>query len=177
MTVGRSDYRPTTRFGTLTGRRVLVGFAGFFGIVFAVNGVFIYKALSTFDGVEVEGAYQKGRAYNHLLERMDEQRLLGWTAAIATGPAPDGGTRLTVRFARADGTALTGLEVEGTFWRPVAAGEDRRLPLAEAAPGIYGTVFDLAHDGNWLVRIAATGPGGETFVQEERVVVGRSADR
>lgn len=170
MTIRNGDYRPTNRFGALTGRRVLFGFAGFFGIVFAVNGFFIYKALSTFDGVEVDGAYQKGRAYNHLLERMDEQRRLGWQATIAADKAP-AGTRLRVTFARADGSALTGLDVEGTFWRPVAAGADRRLPLAETAPGTYETVFDLAHDGNWLVRIAAAGPDGETFVQEDRVFV------
>lgn len=176
MTMETGDYRPSGRFGILTGRRVLAGFVGFFGIVFAVNGFFIYKALSTFDGVEVEGAYQKGRAYNHLLERMDEQRRLGWTAAIAADPAPVG-TRLTVTFARADGAALGGLEVEGTFWRPVAAGEDQRLPLAETAPGVYETVFDLAHDGNWLVRIAAVGPDGETYVQEQRVIVSNGNGR
>ncbi|MBX3495455.1 MAG: FixH family protein [Parvibaculum sp.] len=170
MTIGNGDYRPTNRFGALTGRRVLFAFVGFFGVVFAVNGFFIYKALSTFDGVEVDGAYQKGRAYNHLLERMEEQRRLGWRATIATGKAP-AGTRLRVTFAKADGAALTGLNVEGTFWRPVAAGADMRLPLAETAPGIYESVFDLAHDGNWLVRIAAAGPDGETFVQEERVIV------
>lgn len=170
MTMSRSGSPTAGSIRKLTGWHVLAAFAGFFGIVFAVNGVFIYKALSTFDGVEVEGAYQKGRAYNHLLERMDEQRRLGWQATIATGAAP-AGTRLRVTFERADGSALTGLDVEGTFWRPVASGADRRLPLAETAPGTYETVFDLAHDGNWLVRIAATSAAGETFVQEERVVV------
>ncbi len=140
MTARNGDYHPVNRFGALTGRRVLFGFAGFFGIVFAVNGFFIYKALSTFDGVEIEGAYQKGRAYNHLLERMDEQRRLGWQATISTDTAP-AGTRLQVTFARADGSALTGLDVEGTFWRPVASGADRRQPLAETASGIYRNGF------------------------------------
>lgn len=173
MMAGKRDDRPGGRFGTWTGRRVLASFIGFFGIVFAVNGYFVYAALSTFDGVEVEGAYQKGRAYNHLLERMDEQRRIGWTAAIATDPAPAGGTRLSVVFAGADGAPLNGLEVEGLFWRPVAAGEDQRLPLAETRAGTYETVFNLAHDGNWLVRIAAQGSSGETFVQEQRVIITR----
>ncbi|MDO8837816.1 MAG: FixH family protein [Parvibaculum sp.] len=176
MMAGKRDDRHGGRFGAWTGRRVLASFIGFFGIVFAVNGYFIYAALSTFDGVEVEGAYQKGRAYNHLLEQMDEQRRLGWTAAIATDPAPAGGTRLTVAFAGAGGAPLSGLEVEGLFWRPVAAGEDQRLPLAETSAGTYETVFNLAHDGNWLVRIAAQGPAGETFVQEQRAIITRETN-
>lgn len=177
MTTGKHDAPPGSRFGTWTGRHVLASFVAFFGIVFAVNGYFIYAALSTFDGVEVEGAYQKGRAYNHLLEQMDAQRRLGWTAAIATGPASAGGTRLTVAFAAADGAPLSGLKVDGLFWRPVAAGEDQRLPLAETKTGTYETVFNLAHDGNWLIRIAAQGPAGETFVQEERVIITREPSR
>ena len=59
----------------------------------------------------------------------------------------------------------------GTFWRPVVSGEDARMKLVETAPGRYEGVFDLKHAGNWLVRIAASGAKGETFVEEKRVVI------
>ena len=88
MNTGNSDYRPSTRFGPLRGHHVLAGFVLFFGIVFGVNACMIYGALSTFDGIETEGAYQKGRAYNHLLERMEAQRALGWRTSLAAAPLP-----------------------------------------------------------------------------------------
>lgn len=173
MTSQNSDYTPSTRFGKLTGRRVLMGFVAFFVVVFGANGLMVYKAMSTFDGVETEGAYQKGRAYNHVLERMEAQKALGWTAEIETATLPGSGqhTTLNTTFTDAAGMPIRGLVVHGTFRRPVTQGEDRRLALVETAPGTYGAVFDLAHAGNWLVRISATGPGGETFVEEKRVFV------
>ncbi|MBC7101880.1 MAG: FixH family protein [Parvibaculum sp.] len=173
MSIENSDYRPSERFGKITGRHVLTGFVLFFAVVFGANGLMVYGALSTFDGVEKEGAYQKGRAYNDVLERMEAQRQLGWTAAIAADPLPgaDNRTALNVSFADAGGTPVSGLTVQGTFWRPVVSGEDARMKLVETAPGRYEGVFDLKHAGNWLVRIAASGTKGETFVEEKRVVI------
>lgn len=173
MTVQNSDYHPSGKFGPLTGRHVLAGFILFFGIVFGVNGLMVWRALSTFDGVEVEGAYQKGRAYNHVLEQMEAQQALGWQSTIETellsGDAYP--TALRVTFQNAEGAPLRGLAVQGTFWRPVVEGEDKKAMLTETAPGLYTAQFDLAHAGNWLVRIAAEGAKGETFVQEQRVVL------
>ncbi|HEX7776770.1 MAG TPA: FixH family protein, partial [Parvibaculum sp.] len=67
MTAQRSDFVPTGRFGALTGRRFLFVLLASFALVFGVNGILIYKALSTFDGIEVDDAYQRGRAYNQTL--------------------------------------------------------------------------------------------------------------
>ncbi|HAC59698.1 FixH family protein [Parvibaculum sp.] len=173
MSIENSDFRPSTRFGKITGRHALAGFILFFAIVFGVNGLMVYRALSTFDGVEVEGAYQKGRAYNDVLARMEAQRSLGWTSSIETDQVAGAGheTALRVTFADATGAPVRGLSVQGTFWRPVVAGEDRRMNLTETAPGAYEAVFDLEHPGNWLIRIAASGANGETFVEEKRVII------
>lgn len=172
MNPDKTDYRPS-RVRKITGWHVLAGFIVFFGIVFAVNGIMVWRALTTFDGVETAGAYQKGRAYNHLLDRMDEQRELGWSAELTTEslPGPAHRTRLGVSFADSEGRPLQDLEVEAIFWRPVAAGADREAKLDETGPGQYEATFDLAHPGNWIVRVAAIAPGGETFVTENRVVL------
>lgn len=172
MSVHDSDFKPSTRFGKITGRRALSGFILFFAVVFGVNGLMVYRALSTFDGVEIEGAYQKGRAYNHVLEQMEAQKKLGWSAGIETRPLPgdDHRVMLSVSFADTAGNPVQGLAVHGTFWRPVVSGEDRRMPLSETAPGTYEGLFTLENPGNWQVRIAAAGPNGETFVDEKRIV-------
>ena len=172
MSIHDSDFKPSTRFGKITGKHALAGFVLIFAVVFGVNGLMVYRALSTFDGVEVEGAYQKGRAYNHVLEQMEAQRKLGWSAGIETRMLPGEAPRalLSVSFTDAEGRPVEGLAVHGTFWRPVVSGQDKRLPLAEAAPGVYEGVFTLAGEGNWQVRVAAAGPNGETFVDEKRIV-------
>lgn len=173
MNPDKSDYRPSSLFRPLTGWHVLAGFVFFFGIVFAVNGFMAWRAVTTFDGVETAGAYQKGRAYNHLLDRMEAQRDLGWSAAMTTESLPGAAhrTRLGVAFADSEGRPLQDLDVEAVFWRPVAAGADSEAKLQETEPGQYEATFDLAHPGNWIVRVAAIAPGGETFVTENRVVL------
>ena len=46
-----------------TGWTVLITLLGFFGVIFAVNGVMIYAALSTLSGTETDSAYQAGLQY------------------------------------------------------------------------------------------------------------------
>ena len=48
--------------GGLTGRHVLYTFIAFFGIIFAVNGVFLYSALKTNTGVVAIEPYPSVRA-------------------------------------------------------------------------------------------------------------------
>ena len=162
-------------FGRLTGWHILGFFLLFFGVVFGANGYMAYQAISTFSGIEIPDAYQKGRAYNHNLAAMDAQQKLGWTADIQEKLllGPGNKTHLKVHFADAKGAPLTTLHVNGTFWRPVAEGGDRKLALVQTAPGIYEGDADLAWTGNWIIRVAAEGPQGEKFVQEKRVLIGR----
>ena len=162
-------------FGRLTGWHILGFFLLFFGIVFGANGYMAYEAVSTFSGIEIPDAYQKGRAYNHNLAAMEAQKKLGWTADIEEKLllGPGNKTHLRVQFVDAEGAPLTKLKVNGTFWRPVEEGGDRKLALSQTGPGIYEGETDLAWTGNWIVRVAALGPQGEKFVQEKRVLIGR----
>jgi nitrogen fixation protein FixH len=56
------------------GRTVLFWFLGFFGVCIAVNGIFVYKAVSTFKGVVAEDAYQIGLHYNDILKEARERK-------------------------------------------------------------------------------------------------------
>ena len=42
------------------------------------NGAMIWLAFATWTGLETEGAYQKGLAYNRTLEEAEAQAALGW---------------------------------------------------------------------------------------------------
>ncbi len=172
MSIEDSDYRPTERFGKLTGRHVLVIMILSFGVIMGVNGLFIYEALSTFDGIEADDAYQRGRAYNKDLAAMDAQKALGWKAELSEpASSSDGVTHLAARFTDRQGAPLSGLKVNATFFRPVMVGVDQTELLRETAPGRYEGDFKLRYDGNWLIRLAALGPKNEKFAQETRAFI------
>ena len=48
----------TTR--PLTGKTVLIGFLAFFGLIFAVNGAFVYFALDSWPGLRYDSAAEAG---------------------------------------------------------------------------------------------------------------------
>ena len=68
---------------TLTGRGVLLCLAGFFGLIFVTNAIFITEAVKTFRGEDEQLPYLQGVAYNQTLEHRAQQARLGWQASIA----------------------------------------------------------------------------------------------
>ena len=48
----------------IAGRHVLWGLIGFFGVIFAVNAIFVYAAEETFSGGDTSDPYRKGLNYN-----------------------------------------------------------------------------------------------------------------
>lgn len=156
----------------ITGRQVLIGFLAAFAVVFVVNGVMIFEAVSTFDGLEVSNPYEKGREYNSDLNAMQAQEALGWASTINLA---DNGrnhdARLVVTFADKDGAPLKLLQIRAGFIRPVVGGMDQSKMMNETAPGRYEADFNLAAGGNWIAQISARGSNGERFAEKKRVFV------
>lgn len=122
-------------------------FVAFFGVVFAANAVMIGLAVTTFSGLETQGAYEKGLAYNQTLEQAAVQEARGWTQAVALDAR---GLVLTV--ADAQGVPVRGAIAAARLVRPADAALDRTLPLTEVEPGRYAATLDLPAPGLWLVR-------------------------
>ena len=64
----------------LKGWHVLLIMLGFFGVMFAVNGVFLYHAITSFPGEDVKKSYVQGLNYNQTLSARASQADLGWRA-------------------------------------------------------------------------------------------------
>ena len=75
----------------LTGRHVLLAMLAFFGVIFAVNGAFLYFALGSHSGVVAVEPYRKGLAYNQAIAAAEAQERRGWRMELpyAAGPAGD----------------------------------------------------------------------------------------
>ena len=140
---------------TLTGRTVLFVIIGFFAVVFAVNGVFLFLALSTNSGIVTVEPYRKGLKYNERIAADERQLALGWKSDISIDAAA--GTLAAVISDR-DGKALTGLGVTAKVGRAATDREDINATLTETAPGRYEANLSLHDSGGYVANLEVSDP-------------------
>ncbi len=153
----------------LTGQHVLILFLAFFGVILSVNGVLVYRSLSTWTGLEQENAYVDGLNYNQTLEARRAQAELGWRHTLSAEFQNDGGVILTVHFVDRDGAPLEGLNVTAMLRRPTQDGFDQSLELPSRGKGAYGARAVLPLAGQWQVRVTARRGAADLFVSESRI--------
>ena len=124
---------PRTESSGLTGRHVLWSLIAFFGLIFAVNGYFLYAAISTYSGVVANEPYRKGLEYNQRIAADARQHELGWTESLDIAA-----TRDTLMLDLKDKNGLPGSasRASGRSRPPVdqQAGRHRRLGRDCARP-------------------------------------------
>ena len=120
-----------------------------FGVVFAVNGFFVYVATSTNRGVVTENSYEKGIRYNETLAAQRAQEALGWGAEITYA-----GGVLSVQIADAGGQPISGAAAEAIITRPIEAEWQKTLPLTERSSGRYEVPLTLPKKGQWDVTVS-----------------------
>jgi nitrogen fixation protein FixH len=145
----------------IKGRHVLIALIVFFGVIIAVNAVFLTQALTTFRGEDERRSYMQGNNYNAVLERRAAQAELGWTATSAV--TADG---VEVRIRNADGDPVSGLVLDGRLRHPADSTLDLRLTLAETGSGLYAQSFDVPA-GRWTLMVST--PEGPPFELEQDV--------
>ena len=127
-------------------------FVGGMLVVVLVNGMLIYSALSSFTGLTVSGAYDRGRTYNNVLAEAARQDALGWMPSTVLD-----GERLTLTVVNSTGAPVSGT-LQSQMVRP-QDGERVGLPELEG-PGRF--VFELPElrRGQWELRAVLTAPDG-----------------
>ncbi len=156
--------------GKMTGRHFLYWIVSFFGVIFTVNGIFIYMALSTWSGLEVKNAYQVGRNYNKYLAAAEAQNKRGWKVDVTKRLAGDS-LSVVVRPRDAKGAPLTGLEITVWLRRPTQEDLDRQRVLTEGETGRYSGVLPLPAKGLWQFILIAKRNGKEVYRSRSRVVL------
>jgi len=151
----------------ITGRTVLIGMIAFFGLIIAVNMVFVYFALDSWPGLSTEKAYEKGLAYNDKLAAAEAQAAKGWTSRITV--AGDG--QVSVRLTDAGGTGIAGLTVGLHLKRPTREGIDRQLSLIQTEPGLYKGQAENLPGGRWIAEVTATGAGIDDYFLVHDILV------
>lgn len=141
-------------------------------IVFAMNAALVWFALSTWTGLVAERPYERGVAYNRVLEAEARQAALGWRAEIAFTPRPGATNAGTIAITILDHEAkgLAGLVVEVSVERPLENLAPIRLEPVYAGAGRYVAEVELPRRGQWNVSVHAA-QGGDSLIAVNRIVV------
>lgn len=143
----------------LRGWHVLLIMLGFFGVIFAVNGVFLYHAITSFPGEDVKKSYVQGLNYNQTLASRAAQAELGWRA--------EAGVRnetIVFRLRDAEAKPLSDYSVIGELRRLATKDADQVLTFRAAPNGEYFASSGKLESGQWDVRISVLDRDGEAVL-------------
>jgi len=138
----------------LTGFKVLVWLLAFFGVVFAVNGVLVQAAISTFGGLETASSYKAGLQFEREVAKAERQDELHWQVIGKLARNAQGDAVLEVSARDAQGLALAGLTADARLAHPADERLDHVIALrlisagvfhgeAAAQPGQWDLILDL----------------------------------
>ncbi len=133
-------------------------------LVICVNAGMVFTALDSFSGLETDGHYRKGLAYNENLAGAKAQAERGWRMTYAFDERG-----LAVEFADRNGNPLEGLEVQAELIRPTHQGHDVGAQLAHQGAGVYRGSLAPPLPGQWKLRVVASLDGA--VHQESRKIV------
>lgn len=139
----------------ITGRHVVWSLIAFFGLIFAVNGYFLYAAISTYTGVVAQEPYRKGLHYNDRIADDELQQRRGWAVKLDLAPSRD---KLTLAVDGSDGKPVAGIALHGFVGRPASDKADMKVDFAEVSPGRYTAALPRLADGTWLIKLNGTLP-------------------
>jgi nitrogen fixation protein FixH len=149
----------------LLGRHVLMMMLSFFGVIVAVDSFMIYRAVSTFGGLETQDAYKKGLAYNQRISRDAEQERAGWKDTVEIGGVPQ---HLRIALRDHAGAPITGKRLAAKIGRPATDRFDVTLDFAETAAGLYEAALPVVAEGSWIVDLSAYNGTAEEPAYEAR---------
>ncbi len=114
--------------------------------------------------------HDKNKLYEEHMQRIEDQRQLGWKVDVAGLDDLRSNTpsSVTVKVLDADGKPLTLDVAELIIWRMANSGDDRHVRLSATSVGEYGGQLELPNPGRWLVKVSLS--RGEDAFQLNRTL-------
>ncbi|MEL6663197.1 MAG: FixH family protein [Pseudomonadota bacterium] len=134
----------------LKGWHVLLIMLGFFGVIFTVNGVFLYHAITTHPGEHVEKSYLQGLNYNDRLDVRALQAERGWQAAMGIE-----NTALVAQIDDAEGQGVSRLAITALLRRTASNDPDVTVELNQVGNGAYAAELPELQSGAYEVELTA----------------------
>lgn len=119
-------------------------------LVVVAGAVTMWLAIEGHDGLVADDYYKRGLAINQVLARDEAARVHGYAASV-TFDQRFGRVRVALRGDDLPPALLLNLA------HPTRAGEDRIVPLARVASGVYEGVLQPPAAGRWRLSVEDAG--------------------
>ncbi|MEI6097305.1 MAG: FixH family protein [Alphaproteobacteria bacterium] len=149
----------------LTGWHLLAMFIAFFGVIIAVNGLLVWKAVSTFPGLDVENGYVASQSFDR---EMAAQKALNWTLKPTYDASAN---QMQLAFTDAAGRPATLADLTVLIGRTTEAVDDQ-TPTFTLQNGVYVAPVVLPM-GKWMMAVQAHAADGTLFHQRIDLYVNR----
>lgn len=149
----------------LTGWHVLGVLVAMFGVMIAVNVLFVVMALKTFSG-ESDHAYVNGLKFNETIAANARQAEAGWAMRLDLNRDARDGAALVAVLTDRDGEPVKGAAMTGMIGRPTTDAQDVALRFIETAPGRYESDPVPLGPGKWRFKADARLQGYPDFKTE-----------
>lgn len=154
----------------LTGRHVLLWIVSFFAVVFAVNGVLVRAATSTFGGLETQSSYKAGLMFEREVAKAERQDELKWQVDGKLVRDQAGEAVLDISVRDAQGLSVGGLSADATLAHPADSRLDRVIHLARSGAGAFHGA-DSAPPGQWELIVDFYRGEARVFRSRSRVTL------
>jgi nitrogen fixation protein FixH len=114
---------------------------------------FAVLALKNAPSEVTTNAYEKGVAYNQIIEAEAAQKALGWEISHKVNPDPIHGPILEISVTDKQGIGIDGLLGQARFIHPAKAGLDQQKQLKGGKNGNYSLALKDVKSGQWMVHI------------------------
>ena len=151
-----------------TGRTMLFWLFGFFGVIFAANGVLVWLAESSFPGVTVDSSYKASQAYNQSIATAKEQAERGWEVDAGLSRTTETAAHLEVTALDRAKSPLAGLAFTATLQHPAHDG-NISVMLDDQGSGRYSADLSDVPAGNWYLILEARSGEERVFRSENRL--------
>ncbi len=155
----------------LTGRKVLLIFIGFFGVIVSADTFLIVSALRSWSGAETTSAYKAGQLYNEEIRLARLQAERGWRIVPTVERAADGAASIVVDVRDRSGEPLGGRAIEASLQRPTDKRGDRSVALVEETHGRYRGALAPIAPGQWALVLDVVEGGERAYRRKSRVVL------
>jgi nitrogen fixation protein FixH len=154
----------------MTGRKVLLWLVAFFVVVFAVNGVLVRAAISTFGGVETTSSYKAGLQFGQEVASAQRQDALHWQVSGKLTRNSAGFAVLDVTARDANAAPLAGLSAQALLAHPADSRLDRAIPVRSIASGVFHGQA-AAQPGQWELIVDLYRGDDRLFRSRSRVTL------
>lgn len=135
----------------VTGRTVLLWLGAFFGVMAIANAAFVYFAVSSFPGVDVDSAYTAGQTFAAERTRAADQASRGWQVDIAVAADNGRSTVFSVTARDDKGLALPNIVFTGRLRSPKGPEFDRTIVFSENLAGRHVGDAGAILTGRWTM--------------------------